>query len=175
MRIEEKEQMNWPYFDYEGVEFQIRFIDETEVNQMSKACTEKKGTKKEDLDYIKYNRLMAKKAIVGWRNMTRADIRKFIEPGKVLVLEPGETWADRIEYSEQMLDLIVRRMHYEFSIFIAEAARNVQVHTTAEREREMANLGAGSSGSENINSSQRSGESGSGTNTSEETDTFPNT
>jgi len=144
MRIS-KEKKVIPFFEYmEGLQIQIRYINDDEstevLNQSTDVSYDKRHQKDKAIDNMKFNRKMTKLAIVGWKPFKRSGLRYLISPEKKINLDEGETMDDMIEYSKEAFDLIVENTHVDFMNFVIDASRSAGVYIRAEEKLELENL-----------------------------------
>ena len=150
MRLEKVEEKNYPWFKYDDMEFQIRYLDNDEMGNIEKHSTEitfdKKHQKEKELNPLKFSKRLGRKAIVNWRGMKRRNLIDLIEPNKRIHLEEGEDWKDEIEFSDEIREFIIDNMHVIFSRFLIAAAREVEAFVEQTKKEELENLKIGSGG-----------------------------
>lgn len=150
MRVIDLEKGKTPWFKYDDMEFQIRYIDDDEMDEISRSSTQitfdSKHQKEKELNSKKAMRKLGRKAIVNWRGMKRKNLRDLIEPSKQIVLDEDENWNDEIPFSEETKEFIVEKMHYQFSRFLLMATREVEAYTEQAKKEELENLKIGSGG-----------------------------
>jgi hypothetical protein len=122
----------------------IRYVDEDRKEKIRQDCQEPLKNRKFKFKNRLYKRMIARESIENIKNATYQDINFITEPTVQVVLDPGKSWTDLIEYDNEVKEFIVTNMIEDFSDFIDEACADVELFQKRAEAREMHNLKPGS-------------------------------
>jgi hypothetical protein len=121
----------------------IKYISEKEITKFNKQARQPlwvKHQRQSEVDIDAYNKLFLSAAIADIQGMTLQGLRYIIEPHVVLQLEENTKWTDNVKYDEEVRDLIVEYITFDFFTFVTTNARETREAVQNEEKQEIQNL-----------------------------------